>query len=91
MEVDNLERKLSWALPELPKASSCLYTWGRSDFGQTGLGKEESSSSPQLVQALKGKDIVHAAGSTYNSAFVTSEPPGHLNVSDWLACPTPMC
>lgn len=73
MEVDTLERQVSWALPELPRATSALYTWGRSDMGQTGLGKEESVFTPQPAPALEGKDIVHVAGSMYNSAFVTRE------------------
>jgi hypothetical protein len=67
-----MERQLSWALPELPPAVSSLYTWGRSDLGQTGSGRDQNSTAPEPVQALHGKDVVHAAGGSYNSAFVTS-------------------
>lgn len=67
-----MERQLSWALPELPPAVSSLYTWGRSDLGQTGSGRDQNSTAPEPVQALDGKDVVHAAGGSYNSAFVTS-------------------
>lgn len=72
MEADGMERQLSWALPELPPAVSSLYTWGRSDLGQTGSGRDQNSTAPEPVQALHGKDVVHAAGGSYNSAFVTS-------------------
>ena len=67
-----MERQVSWALPELPPAPSSTYTWGRSDLGQTGSGRDQSTIAPEVLQALQGKDVVYAAGSSYNSAFVTS-------------------
>ncbi len=72
VETDGMERQLSWALPELPPAASSTYTWGRSDLGQNGSGEDQNTTAPALLQALQGKDVVHAAGATYNSAFVTS-------------------
>ena len=50
---------------------ACRYTWGRSDMGQTAHGVEQSNATPQTVEALRDRDIVHAAGSSFNSAFVT--------------------
>lgn len=83
---------MSWALPELPPAPCSPYAWGRSDLGQTGSGRDESSATPQMVQALQGKGIVHAAGSSYNSAFVTSAhlPLSHMHGSPHY-CPISLC
>ena len=76
MELDDLGRQLSWALPELPSAASLLLTWGRSDMGQTAHSVEQNIASPEPVEALKDRDVVHAAGAVYNSAFVTrAQPP----------------
>ena len=68
-----MDRQMSWALPELPRNTSSLYAWGRSDLGQTGTGGDENVPTPQQVTALGAKDVVHVAGSAYNSAFVTRE------------------
>jgi hypothetical protein len=81
MELDDLGRQLSWALPELPSAASLLLTWGRSDMGQTAHNVEQNVASPEPVEALKDRDVVHAAGSAYNSAFVTRAQPPELSSS----------
>lgn len=89
--ADGLERQLSWALPQLPSAASSTYTWGRSDLGQTGSGRDQNSTAPELLQALRGKDVVHAAGASYNSAFVTSVDPPSLHTithAPWHCCAT---
>ena len=72
---DPLRRQLSWALPELPSAGSTAFTWGRSDMGQTGQGLENNTALPRPVRTLQERAVVHAAGSAYNSAFVTSARP----------------
>lgn len=73
-DSDLLKRQVSWALPELPSAGSTVYTWGRSDMGQTGQGVDKNAALPQPLQTLKERAVVHAAGSAYNSAFVTRAP-----------------
>ena len=70
-----LERQASWALPEIPPSPCSLIAWGRADLGQIGIGSEAASSGPVSVDALQSKDIVFAAGSVYNSAYVTRTPP----------------
>ena len=70
---DGLERQSSWALPEIAPSPCSLVAWGRSDLGQTCVSTELASIPPLPVTTLQSKDIVHAAGSMYNSAFVTRE------------------
>lgn len=72
-EAHTLERQASWALPEIAPSPCSLIAWGRADLGQTGLGSEAACSGPFSVVALQSKDIVYAAGSVYNSAYVTRE------------------
>ncbi len=52
---------------------SYVYAWGRGDLGQLGTGGEGSTSSPQRVQVLDRKVILHAAANLFNSAFVTGQ------------------
>ena len=70
---DGLERQSSWALPEIAPSPCSLIAWGRSDLGQTCVSTELASIPPLSAETLQSKDIVHAAGSIYNSAFVTRE------------------
>ena len=70
---NGLERQSSWALPEIAPSPCSLVAWGRSDLGQTCVSTELASIPPLPVGTLQSKDIVHAAGSIYNSAFVTRE------------------
>ena len=73
LSQDGLERQSSWALPEIAPSPCSLIAWGRSDMGQTCVSTELASIPPLSVETLQSKDIVHAAGSIYNSAFVTRE------------------
>ena len=66
-----LARQASWALPETAPSPCNLLAWGRADLGQIGTGEEAATSAPISIEALQSKDIVYAAGSVYNSAFVT--------------------
>jgi hypothetical protein len=69
--LPELERQASWALPEIAPSPCNLLAWGRADLGQTCAGREVACTPPARVEALQSKDIVYAAGSIYNSAFVT--------------------
>ena len=51
-----------------------MYAWGRGDLGQLGTVGEGSTSSPQRVQVLDRKVIMHVAANLFNSAFVTGQP-----------------
>lgn len=73
-EPHTLERQTSWALPEIAPSPCSLVAWGRADLGQTGVGSEAACIGPVAVEALQNKDIVYAAGSVYNSAYVTRTP-----------------
>ena len=73
LSQEGLERQSSWALPEIAPSPCSLVAWGRSDLGQTCVSTELASIPPLSVETLQSKDIVHAAGSIYNSAFVTRE------------------
>ena len=73
LSQDGLERQSSWALPEIAPSPCSLVAWGRSDLGQTCVSTALASVPPLSVETLQSKDIVHAAGSIYNSAFVTRE------------------
>lgn len=77
VDSDALQRQVSWALPELPSAGAAVFTWGRSDMGQTGQGVESISAAalPQPVRTLRERAVAAAAGSAYNSAFVTRARP----------------
>lgn len=48
-----------------------VYSWGRGDFGQLGLGDESDRSFPSLVQSLADKDILHVAAGDFHTAFLT--------------------
>ena len=82
LHQDGLERQSSWALPEIAPSPCSLIAWGRSDLGQTCVSTELASTPPLSVETLQSKDIVHAAGSIYNSAFVTCEL--LLDISSWV-------
>ena len=84
-----LERQASWALPEIAPSPCSLVAWGRTDLGQIGIGSDAASSGPVSVDALQSKDIVYAAGSVYNSAYVTRTPPPpglHSSSSLHISC-----
>ena len=51
-----------------------MYAWGRGDLGQLGTGGEGSTPSPQRVQVLDRKIVLHVAANLFNSAFVTGQP-----------------
>ena len=57
-----------------PVTESYVYAWGRGDLGQLGSGGEGSTPTPQRVQVLDRKVILHAAANLFNSAFVTGQP-----------------
>ncbi|KAG6544026.1 hypothetical protein Mapa_014549 [Marchantia paleacea] len=50
-----------------------VYSWGRGDFGQLGLGDESDRSFPSLVQSLADKDILHVAAGDFHTAFLTGD------------------
>ena len=85
LSQDGLERQSSWALPEIAPSPCSLIAWGRSDLGQTCVSTELACIPPLSVETLQSKDIVHAAGSIYNSAFVTRELP--LDMSSLMYVP----
>ena len=47
------------------------YTWGRGDMGQLATGAASNVLLPQAAEALADRDVVHATGNLYNSAFQT--------------------
>ena len=57
-----------------PVTESYVYAWGRGDLEQLGTGGEGSTSSPQRVQVLDRKVVLHVAANLFNSAFVTGQP-----------------
>ena len=59
-----------------------IYSWGRNDYGQLGLGHQSATASPTLVQklstevigeAVKGSSVILIAAGTDHSACVTLE------------------
>lgn len=53
--------------------SVSTFAWGNGDFGQLGLGSTDIVALPQLVEGLKGREVVLAVGNLYNSAFLLGE------------------
>ncbi|KAJ8736838.1 hypothetical protein PYW07_000109 [Mythimna separata] len=47
------------------------YTFGRNTCGQLGFGDTVTRNVPELVPALKGKNIIHAAVGRHHTLFVT--------------------
>ena len=48
-----------------------LYTWGGGDKGQLGHGDENSQNVPVIVEALRGKRVVHcSAGMHHTTAMI---------------------
>ena len=44
-----------------------LYTWGRNDSGQLGLGEGHKEANPHIVDLLKEKECVQAACGCYHT------------------------
>ena len=44
-----------------------LYTWGRNDSGQLGLGEGYKEANPHIVDLLKEKECVQAASRCYHT------------------------
>ncbi|CAM6124002.1 unnamed protein product [Calypogeia fissa] len=55
------------------RPSVSVYSWGRGDLGQLGLGDEGNHSHPTLIPNLADKDILHIAASDFHSAFLTGD------------------
>ena len=72
---NSFKRQHSWAVrdPSSLAGNITTYTWGNGDMGQLGLGSTETHLTPQLVEALIGRDIVMASGNLWNTAFLTGE------------------
>lgn len=61
-----------------------VYTWGRGENGQLGLGDTKDRSSPSLVDALKGREVEKVTcGSTSTAAICAHKS---LSTADQLAC-----
>jgi len=54
-------------------ASGNLYTWGRNEKGQLGHGDSVNRNRPTVVEELKGKFVVGAAGGRHHSLAYTRE------------------
>ena len=69
----SFKRQNSWAVRDPKSLTSDIitYTWGNGDMGQLGLGSTVNHSTPQLLEALNGREIVSAAGNIFNTAFLT--------------------
>jgi len=50
-----------------------VYTWGRGEDGQLGLGDHNDQYMPRLIEALDGKDIVAISCGSGHSLTLTSE------------------
>lgn len=50
---------------------AAVYSWGRGDLGQLGLGDEGNHSLPTLIPNFEDKDILHVAASDFHTAFLT--------------------
>ena len=66
------------AAPPLPpsrcvgaSASGQIFTFGRGGNGRLGHGDEEDVSTPQLVEALKGEQVVGASAGEQHTAVWT--------------------
>lgn len=72
---NSFKRQNSWAVrdPKSLAGNTYTYAWGNNDNGQLGLRTLETQLTPQLVRALKGREIVSATGNLWNSAFLTGE------------------
>lgn len=50
-----------------------VLVWGRGDLGQLGNGAASCAPSPEAMESLAGKDVVHVAAGMYNTAFLTAD------------------
>lgn len=73
----SLKRQNSWAHKDAVSLAGSVqsYAWGNNDLGQLGLGGSQSSSSPQLIEALKGREVVLVSGNLFNTAFLLGKKP----------------
>eukprot|EP00873_Tetraselmis_striata_P043108 jgi/Tetstr1/463372/TSEL_008294.t1 len=70
---------VDYAPPRTPTLASCrrpvvqVLVWGRGDLGQLGNGAASCAPSPEAMESLAGKDVVHVAAGMYNTAFLTAD------------------
>lgn len=52
-----------------------VYAWGRGDCGQLGLAEasETATALPQILETLRGKDIVALAAGSFHTTGITSD------------------
>ena len=53
-----------------------VFSWGDSEFGQTGHGTRDTIEKPRLVQALRGNEVVKISAGSRHSACINKR--GHL-------------
>lgn len=58
---------------DTPSLLPLVFSWGRGDLGQLGLGDAADQDHPTLVKSFLKKDIVHIAASDFHTAFLTNE------------------
>jgi alpha-tubulin suppressor-like RCC1 family protein len=56
-----------------------VYSWGRNNFGQLGIGNTTNQNTPQLVAALANKKIISIAAGDNHSLAMDED----LNVYSW--------
>ncbi|XP_047312127.1 PH, RCC1 and FYVE domains-containing protein 1 [Impatiens glandulifera] len=52
-------------------SNGCVYTWGKGEKGQLGLGDTENRSSPTLVESLRGKVVERVVCGSSSTAAIS--------------------
>ena len=54
-------------------SSGMLFTWGDGFCGKLGHGTVDSHSSPRVVEALKGRNVLQVSCGTWHTACIAEE------------------
>ena len=71
----DIERASSLFFRNSKRLGVDVYAWGRGDCGQLGTGEasETATASPQILETLRGKNIVCLAAGSFHTAGITSD------------------
>lgn len=68
-----------------------MWTWGKGDYFRLGHGCDAHVRRPTLVEALRGRRVVHVAVGALHCLAVTSDNQVSLHIVEFLKVPMCIC